>query len=242
MTDEFVVDITVFPHPPELLMQLTLKDHKIKFEGRTIKMLKASSSETVLEYDCSILLYKPMKHPGQRERMVLSIQFASTPGMKLVFNNSNRNYVGYVIEKFNAFLEANKAHVHQKRVTIENVPTVDPHQIITSSVPIKKRRAEWEFQIGREGNSTQKLIRLDNAINYTQQSEQVEDLNPFNEVVSNGKDNIPVEQNETVTVKGQIITDGNEAFSANQRIEKGEVKDVRNVKEERVTQEAMNSN
>ena len=80
--------------------------------------------------------------------------------MKLVFNNSNRNYVGYVIEKFNAFLEANKAReftlelphdisafsdVHQKRVTIENVPTVDPHQIITSSVPIKKRRAEWVF-------------------------------------------------------------------------------------------------
>ncbi|EFP12534.1 CRE-DUO-3 protein [Caenorhabditis remanei] len=139
MTDKFVVDVTIFANTSEKML-ITLKDHRIKFEGRTIKVLKASSFETVREFDSSLLLNKPLKHPDVRERTVLSIQFASSPGLKLAFHNSNRDYAQYVVEEYNKFLEANKDKVQQVRAKTTHVPTVGPQRSITSSVPTKENQ------------------------------------------------------------------------------------------------------
>ncbi|KAF1747112.1 hypothetical protein GCK72_023571 [Caenorhabditis remanei] len=227
MIDKFVVDVMVPPNPPEYLSKAILKEHRISFEGRTIQVLNGSSFDTVRKYDSSLLLNKLLKHPNSQERerdiIILSIRFQNAEGIKLAFSGSNGDYAGYVVNKFNGFLEANQCQIRQSRAKIENIPTVYTQQSITPSNPTKKRRAEWGFEIEQKQDNNKKLICLDN----TQQKEQIQDLNPNNEIDANEVDNLPVEKNWTIHVEGQIITGDKDALSAIEITRNEEVEDIR---------------
>ncbi|KAF1747113.1 hypothetical protein GCK72_023572 [Caenorhabditis remanei] len=122
---------------------------------------------------------------------------------------------------------------------------------------LKEKAAKWGSEIGRKHDINQKVIRSENAINYikTQKSnpriskkkkkssakskktakskspqqnkQQVEDLIPNIEAISNGEASHPIAQNEKVPVEAEIITDDKETLSAIEGTRKEEVEDAR---------------